>query len=159
MKALARQKPVEVRNPGSSRPWMHVLDPLHGYLMLANKLMQNGQAFAGGWNFGPLEHEVITVGRMVEKAIELWGKGDWLDVSAPDVKPEMNTLKLNWDKAANYLKWHPVYNWEQALAETVEWFKALESIHTGNMRGVCVDQIERFSRKYHSIKKTEKAYS
>ncbi|MFQ5728888.1 MAG: CDP-glucose 4,6-dehydratase, partial [Waddliaceae bacterium] len=158
MKALAGQKPIEVRHPDSVRPWMHVLDPLHGYLILANKLMQKGQAFAEGWNFGPQEHEVVTVRQMVEKAIELWGKGDWHDVSAPCVKPEMNTLKLNWDKAANYLKWHPTYNWEQAVAETVDWYKAFENADAVNMRKVCIDQINKFSRHYQSLKKPEKVH-
>ncbi|NGX43824.1 MAG: CDP-glucose 4,6-dehydratase [Chlamydiae bacterium] len=159
MKALMNRKPVEVRNPNSIRPWMHVLDPLRGYLTLASCLVQDGQMFAEAWNFGPLEHEAISAQRMVEKSIELWGDGDWLDVSSLDANAETNLLRLNWDKAANRLDWHPVYNWEIAIAETIDWFKEFENYsqnpkNAGYMREVCVSHVNKYMQNFQPRKRS-----
>ena len=146
MKALLSNKPIKVRNQHSVRPWIHVLDPLYGYLLLTAKLISKGQEFAEAWNFGPMEQRAVNAKMIVEKAIECWGHGDWTDASNPNAKPEMNVLRLNWDKAANRLVWNPAYNWEQAVGETVSWFKAFGHHEKKqiNMRKVCVDQIHKY---------------
>lgn len=126
MRALMERRPIEVRNPGSIRPWMHVLDPLYGYLLLAHHMIHGGRQYAEAWNFGPLEHEGIPACDMVEKALEAWGSGDWVDASSAGVKREAHYLKLNWDKAAGKLAWKPHYTWEEAVADTVRWFKSYE---------------------------------
>lgn len=130
MKALLSNEPVVVRNPASVRPWLNVLDPLSGYLWLAARLLTGGHAFAGAWNFGPIEQEAVDVQTLVEKAIELWGSGDWVDGSAArgEAPAEMGLLRINWDKAAQLLKWRPVYDWTAALQQTVEWFKAYQAL-------------------------------
>lgn len=153
MQALLNNKKIKVRNPESVRPWMHVLDPIHGYLMLAAKLLTHKQEFADAWNFGPQEHQAITTREIVEKIISLWGEGDWIDARDPKAKPEMNSLKLNWDKAANRLHWRPCYDWHEAIGETVRWFKAyrtyLANRTSVNIRDVCKEQIYTFMQTYN----------
>jgi CDP-glucose 4,6-dehydratase len=126
MRALMNKEPVRIRNPYSTRPWLHVFDSLSGYLKLAAELFHKGSPFATAWNFGPLEQQAINVQTLVEKAINLWGEGDWLDVNTSEVKQEKNLLRLNWDKAANCLGWRPTYHWSEALQQTVDWFKCYD---------------------------------
>jgi CDP-glucose 4,6-dehydratase len=151
MKAMLKKEPAVLRNPHSARPWIHVLDPLYGYLLLTERLLDNGQEFAEAWNFGPLEQKKITTKMIAEKAISLWGNGDyWINESKlPNNQLEMNILRLNWDKAANRLGWSPTHTWEQAVAKTVDWFKAFEQ--QDQMRNVCVQHIHDYTnnlRKY-----------
>jgi CDP-glucose 4,6-dehydratase len=151
MKALLQDETIIVRNPQGVRPWLHVLDPLSGYLWLAHHLLEYGKAFAQAWNFGPLEHQAVTVRSLIEKMITLWGKGEWTSVSQPQAKPEMNLLRLNWDKAANELGWYPTYGWEEALNQTVQWFKAfrlsLQDPDEIDMYSVGVDHIEEYTAR------------
>ncbi|MCE5317039.1 MAG: CDP-glucose 4,6-dehydratase [Parachlamydia sp.] len=151
MKALMARQPIQVRNPASIRPWMHVLDPLSGYLSLGAQLLLHGHKYADAWNFGPLEQRGIAVQDLVEKAINLWGEGDWIDASNRDAPPEKNMLRLNWDKAAHDLAWKPSYTWEESLKETVDWFKAYtlhrKDPHLIDLYGICVQHIEQFSSK------------
>src|SRR5690606_13901773 len=81
-RALHQNLPITVRNPESTRPWLHVLDPLYGYLLLAAKLMSNDFSFAQAWNFGPREREGMSAKDVVETAISSWGKGGWIDGSS-----------------------------------------------------------------------------
>jgi len=149
MKALLKGEPVKLRNPKSVRPWLNVLDPLYGYLLLGARLLNHGQEYAQAWNFGPAEHRAVTTQTLVEKAIDLWGDGSWVSTSTPEDKPEMHVLRLNWDKAANHLHWYPRYDWEQALEETVNWFKTYEKYLVNpngtDMRKACLAHIEKFS--------------
>ncbi|MBS4167672.1 CDP-glucose 4,6-dehydratase [Parachlamydia sp. AcF125] len=126
MKALMNKKLIEVRNPYSVRPWLHVLDALSGYLCLAQNLLTQGQAFAEAWNFGPLEQQGVSVEALVQKAVDYWGEGGWINLEAPNQKKEMNLLRLNWEHAAHRLKWSPVYGWQEALKDTVNWFKSFQ---------------------------------
>lgn len=149
MRALIHKTPVEVRNPNSLRPWLHVLDPLYGYLMIASQMLKEGELWAEEWNFGPLEYVAIPVKDIVEKAIMFWGEGDWIDHSTSSDSKEMAFLKLNWDKAAHRLRWKPRYTWEEALERTVEWFKAYASFITSekkslNLLETCIQQIDNY---------------
>lgn len=148
MKALMCSQSIKVRNPSSVRPWMHVLDPLKGYLQLAAYLLDADRDFAQAWNFGPMEHQSVDVQTLVTKAIDLWGSGEWIHILSNESKPEMPVLRLNWDKAANLMGWHPTYAWETALDQTVEWYKTYNS-HVQNPGCVdfyqlCVAQIEKY---------------
>ena len=154
MKAMLKGAPVSLRNPFSTRPWIHVLDPLYGYLLLAKELMTQGQEYAEAWNFGPIDQEKITTKMVVEKAISFWGEGDyWINDTDSNQKAEMNVLKLNWDKAANRLRWRPTYNWEQAVAKTVDWFKAYQQQR--HMSNLCVQQIHDYTEYINNKKKNE----
>lgn len=149
MKALMNDEPIKVRNPESTRPWLHILDVLSGYLTLASRLLQEKKSFADAWNFGPIEQKAITVQSLVEKAIEMWGSGSWINLQKADAKPEMDLLRLNWDKAANRLHWRPTYTWSDTLQDTVDWFKAFhQRTHSDkNMRDVCLNHLRRYTEK------------
>jgi CDP-glucose 4,6-dehydratase len=126
MRALMNGQPIPVRRPDSVRPWQHVLEPLHGYLMLAARL-QSDPSLADAWNFGPQEKQGVTVRAIVEKLIELWGEGSWLHTEPEFEGKETGLLQLSWEKAANQLGWQPHYAWQEALAEIVAWFKAYQA--------------------------------
>ncbi len=148
MRALMDNAPIDVRNPQSVRPWMHVLDPLSGYLAVAEKLLENGHAYADAWNFGPKEHKGISCKKIIEKTIHFWKDGTWNDTSNPSAKAEMQQLRLNWEKSAHTLHWHPVYGWEDALKETVAWFKDFEKYEKNpealQMKDTCITHINRY---------------
>ena len=127
MRALLAGEPIGVRNPLSIRPWQHVLESLSGYLWLAAKLLRQGPAFAGAWNFGPLEQKGVSTQELVEKLLELWGTGYWRHTDPGYARVETGQLRLSWEKAASRLDWRPVYCWEEALAEIVDWFKAFQA--------------------------------
>lgn len=146
MRALAAGQPVLVRHPQAVRPWQHVLESLSGYLWLAVQLLEQGQPFAESWNFGPAEWQAITTQMVVEKAIALWGGGQWLADRPGQAPPkESHTLRLNWEKAANRLHWRPVYNWEQAVEATVAWFKGYVSGRDSYT--LCLEQIAQYSQQ------------
>lgn len=143
MKALIDGKQIQVRNPASIRPWLHVLDPLHGYLLLGEKLLNEGRSYAEAWNFGPQETAGITVEMLVDKIVSGWEGGKWMLAPGGFAKPEMNTLRLNWDKSSQRLNWKPQLNWEQALELTVEWYQGY--MQEQDMRELCLDQIDCYS--------------
>jgi CDP-glucose 4,6-dehydratase len=150
MRALMAGQPIEVRNPYSVRPWELVLEPLSGYMWLAVCLLREGPKFASPWNFGPIEQKGITTGAIAEKSIELWGSGSWQhpDIEAPKV--EMGLLRLSWDKAANYLDWRPAYTWEEALAETVDWFKNYQQ-NPLEMYEICIRHIQEYTQRAREL--------
>lgn len=142
-RALMSNQPIPVRNPLSVRPWLYILDSLYGYLTLAAKLLEEGEAYSGAWNFGPREKNAITVREMVEYAIHSWGNGDWIDQSVPGAPKEMHLLKLNWEKAAHELNWSPRYDWKQAISATSDWYRAFHS-NRADLYETCVQQIEDY---------------
>lgn len=149
IRALAQQEPIPVRNPQSVRPWQHVLDCLSGYLCLAAQLTLDPKTFSGAWNFGPDRVKDLTVREVVEKVLKLWGdpttcsttsgrlnplgrrptnrwwgEGSWQAVTDPqDNKKETRCLKLNCEKALQQLQWRPLWDEEEAIAETVNWYR------------------------------------
>lgn len=148
MRALMADKPIVVRHPRYVRPWQHVLESLSGYLLLASRLLEEGPAFAEAWNFAPQETGGVTAQMVVEKVIALWGSGEWVSAEGDDAPKETQTLRLNWDKAANRLGWRPVYNWEQALVATVEWFRWFQKRRPqSEMYDACVAQIVEYVGK------------
>jgi CDP-glucose 4,6-dehydratase len=134
--------PVRIRNPQAVRPWQHVLNPLSGYLELAQRLA-NGEDVRGAWNFGPDPDDVQTVGWLVERLTQLWpGELNW-EIDPGPHPHEAGHLALDSTKARTQLGWRPGWDLTQALDAIVEWhavFRAHEDI-----RAVTLDQIERFS--------------
>ncbi|MEK6915193.1 MAG: CDP-glucose 4,6-dehydratase [Nanoarchaeota archaeon] len=149
MKALMLGSQVTIRNPSSIRPWQHVLVPLSGYLNLAAMIQEKRHEYEGAWNFGPLEKTGITTAELADKLIELWGNGSWNHTKQEGAKKETMVLKLNWDKAAHFLKWSPAYNYEEALKSTVSWFSEYnkESMGKGDLYQLCADQIKSYTQK------------
>lgn len=144
MKALLKKETILLRNPKSVRPWLHVLEPLHGYLQLATELTAQGHKYAEAWNFGPKEHCAISTQELVEHAISLWGDGSLVQSEEASSHKEMGLLRLNWDKAANHLGWTPRYNWKEAIHTTVDWFKAYQG--AVNMQEFGLQQIHQYMK-------------
>jgi CDP-glucose 4,6-dehydratase len=155
VRALFAGEPVHVRNPQFFRPWQYVLEPLSGYLWLAMKLLQeNGHEFAEAWNFGPLEPQRITCENLVNTAIRFWGEGS-IRIDNARSGLETGLLKLSWEKAANRLGWRPVYTWEEAIANTVSWYKTYQ--HQRNRPGpidvydVCLEHIRTYTQRAREL--------
>ncbi|MDT8306272.1 MAG: CDP-glucose 4,6-dehydratase [Anaerolineae bacterium] len=152
MRALMAGEPVRVRNPEHVRPWQHVLESLSGYLWLGARLLRDGATYAGAWNFAPRESRGVTTREVVEKALALWGGGAWKPAAGAQREKETALLRLNWDKAANHLGWRPLYDWDQALAATVDWFRVYHQRQQDDagqldMYDVCLSQIDNYTAR------------
>jgi CDP-glucose 4,6-dehydratase len=122
VKALAEGETIVLRNPGATRPWQHVLEPLGGYMLLAERLY-GGLPYNGAWNFGPDDASMRTVGDLAEKIVECWGSGgvrQEIDGNAPH---EAGLLHLNCDKARFELGWQAKWDFEMAVQMTIDWYK------------------------------------
>jgi CDP-glucose 4,6-dehydratase len=144
VRAVASGQPIRVRNPRSVRPWQHVLEPLAGYLMLAAGMMEGDRTLDGAWNFGPDSAGVVDVETLLKTFRQAW-KPDALDVQfdrGDATRPEAGLLSLDSTKARTGLGWRPRLTMEQAVALTVEWYRA----HLGHadMRAFSERQIERY---------------
>lgn len=142
MRALAAHEPVKVRNPQAIRPWQHVLEPLRGYLMLAERLYENGTAFAGGWNFGPSDTDVKPVQWIVENLTRQWGEGAAWTCEQEQGVHEATHLKLDCSKAQALLGWTPVWGLEAALDRIVCWHQA--HARGESMRAYTLAQIRQY---------------
>lgn len=143
LRAFERQQPVVIRNPHSTRPWQHVLEPLAGYLTLAERLFEQGQAFAEGWNFGPRDEDARPVRWIVEQMVKEWGGGASWQLDGGNHPHEASYLKLDTSKARSRLGWHPRLNLAQALESITTWHRAW--IAKGDMRGLCLEQIQQYN--------------
>ena len=124
LRAFERGLAVDIRNPNSTRPWQHVLEPLGGYLTLAERLFQDGQAFAEAWNFGPRDEDARPVGWIVKKMVALWGQDASWQADDATHPHEASALKLDISKARQRLNWAPRWNLELALQSIVDWHRA-----------------------------------
>ena len=118
---FSRGEPVLVRSPHAIRPWQHVLEPLRGYLVLAEKLYTDGPAFAEAWNFGPLGDDARPVEWIARELANRWGEGAAWRVSGGDHPHEASYLKLDISKAGHRLDWHPALRLSEALDLIVDW--------------------------------------
>lgn len=140
--AYTQRKPVVIRSPRATRPWQHVLEPLRGYLTLAEHLYRDGVAFSEGFNFGPREEDVQSVEWIVSKLADQWGDGASWRIDPGAHPHEAMSLKLDISKAAQRLGWQPALNLERALELTVEWVRGLQS--GDNLRSLTLDQINDY---------------
>jgi CDP-glucose 4,6-dehydratase len=125
IRAFQAGREVVVRNPLSIRPWQHVLDCLHGYLLLAESLADDGDKFAGAFNFGPFENEQVRVVEVVGLACRRWGGGARHRVEAPPESPhEAGQLWLDSTRARMLLQWRPFWGVTEAIGRTVNWYRA-----------------------------------
>lgn len=140
--AFSRSEPVQIQNIASIRPWQHVMEPLRAYLMLAEKLCQDGPRFAQAWNIGPEDIDCKPVGWIAEEMTRLWGGGAaWHHVKV-DTPHEANYLKLDISKARNQLGWSPRLHLSDALRLTTEWAK--EYLAGAEMRTITQQQIRNY---------------
>ena len=144
IRALKGNMDIEIRSPKAIRPWQHVLEPLSGYLLLASLMYADGTSYCSGWNFGPNDDSIVTVGKIVDTIIKDWGSGQCLDVSLENAPHEANLLKLDCTKAKTYLKWSSKLNVDEAIKLTVDWYKNFKD---GDMFHLCIEQIEKYCDK------------
>lgn len=145
MRALARGCPLVLRNPTAVRPWQHVLDPLAGYLELAQRLYLDGPRWRGAWNFGPATDSALTASALVERIFGSWGGGSWQPAGNTAAPHEAHILKLDSAKARNELGWRPCLSTDEAITLTVDWYKATLSNPTADMFDLTCAQIATFA--------------
>jgi CDP-glucose 4,6-dehydratase len=142
LRALESTQPVLIRNPDAIRPWQHVLEPLFGYLLLAERLFEQGQAYAEGWNFGPFDADARPVRWIVERLCKAWD-GDTRWSLQPGQHPhEAGYLRLDISKARQRLQWTPRWDLEAALVHIAQWHRAWRQGE--DMRAVCINQISEY---------------
>lgn len=123
IRAVRNGNPVILRNPNSTRPWQHVLEPLSGYMLLASKLYDDCNRYSGSWNFGPEMRSIRTVEELTKEIIANWGEGSYEVFKAENSFREAGLLHLNCDKAKQVLDWVPRWEFEPTIKKTVEWYK------------------------------------
>jgi len=142
LKAFANQQTVIIRNPHAIRPWQHVLEPLSGYLTLAEKLFTHGAAFAEAWNFGPREESAQSVQFILEGLTSLWGENAGWKLDDTDCPHEAHFLKLDCSKAQIKLGWQPLWGLQHTLQRTVHWYKAW--LNGANMHDYTIAEINDY---------------
>ncbi len=150
IRALQRHESLVLRNPKSVRPWQHVLEPLAGYLMLAEQLHGDGPNWSGAWNFGPRDEDSVTVSALAELLFKHWGEGRWLIVSDPMAPHEAGCLKLDCSKARHVLGWRPRLALEEAVKLTAVWYRMAGSAPAApDMYRLTAEQIRDYERRLH----------
>jgi CDP-glucose 4,6-dehydratase len=142
LKSFAAGSAAQIRNPAAVRPWQHVLEPVSGYLRLAEKLATEGERWAEPWNFGPADTDAAPVGQIADRLAQLWGRGAQWAHDGKVHPHEAHWLKLDCSKARQLLDWHPRWNLDRALQETVRWHRAHGSGE--DMRAISLQQIDEF---------------
>ena len=143
LRSFEKNKPVIIRNPKATRPWQHVLEPLSGYLVLAQKLYKDQKEYAEGWNFGPNEQDVKPVDWILNKMIVSWPNSSWkLDESSNP--HEAGFLKLDISKSKSKLDWNPVWELSHTLEKIISWHKAW--LNKENMQIVCLTEIKIYMK-------------
>ena len=141
IRAIENNKVIEIRSPKAIRPWEHVLEPLSGYMLLAQKMWNDPTGYCEGWNFGPEADSVLTVWEVASAIVENFGFGELKDVSDPNALHEANLLMLNINKAKARLGWKPRLNAKQCAMLTSDWYKRYK---TENVYDLCVEEINKF---------------
>ncbi len=149
VRAILAGEKIIIRSPHAIRPWQHVLEPLSGYLVLAQKLFEKGPDYAEGWNFGPDESDAKPVGWVVEKLCSKWGKNAGCELDKGKHPHEANYLKLDCSKANLRLGWRPRWKLEQAIDKVIEWAKAYHEQR--DIREICFQQIKEYSKSQAEV--------
>jgi CDP-glucose 4,6-dehydratase len=145
VRALSDHRPIGIRNPASTRPWQHALEPLSGYLWLGAMLAEDPVRYCGSWNLGPEADNNITVVEFVERLIKYWGHGCWENTGVANAPHEATLLNLNCDKARTELKWRPTIGFDEALMMAVDWYKEYYEGRSIDMYHACAGQIKQYS--------------
>ena len=147
MEAWASGETVDIRSPQATRPWQYVLEPLSGYLCLAESLYLDSQNHGEAYNFGPSADQNYPVSELIDEMSKYWDQIKWNDVSTDTGHVhEAGLLKLNCDKALVDLKWHSALQFEETVKMTVEWYKAYYQSPNQSMYDFTIDQIEAYTK-------------
>lgn len=144
IRALEEGRVIDIRSPKAVRPWEHVLEPLSGYMLLAQLMWDNPTVYCEGWNFGPETEGVSTVWEVATEVIKNYGSGELKDSSDPNAVHEANLLMLNINKAKSRLGWYPRMNMQQCVELVVDWYKRYQ---TEDVYELCVEEINKFLEK------------
>jgi len=141
LRAFEKNEPVVIRNPKATRPWQHVLEPLSGYLILAQKLYESPDLFAEGWNFGPNDKDVEPVDWILNQMISKWDGSRW-EIDSRNQPHEAGYLKLDISKAQAKLGWKPIWDLSQTLKRIIKWHKLW--LDKRDMQAICIDEIKQY---------------
>lgn len=143
VRALSQNEEILIRNPFSVRPWQHVLEPLSGYLLLAELLHKNPLEYSQSYNFGPYISDSLSVVEIVEKCISAWGEGTHRHHKLDNAPHEASLLRLDITKSMNQLGWMPKWNASTAVELTINWYKnSLKYMH--NSYDLCLNDLNLF---------------
>ena len=142
IKAFEAKEALMIRNPLATRPWQHVLEPLSGYLILAQALYEKGVNFNGGWNFGPRDDDARSVQEVINLLIKGWGSAATWTQDQSEQPHEAHSLKLDCSKARQYLNWVPRWSLGQAIENITQWQQAHQQ--QGNMHEISLKQIAAY---------------
>lgn len=141
IRALEAGRPIDIRSPKAVRPWEHVLEPLSGYMLLAQKMWDAPTEYCEGWNFGPEAESVSTVWEVATALANSYGTGELKDSSDPNAVHEAKLLMLNITKAKNRLGWKPRMDMQQCMALVADWYKRYKN---EDVYSLCIEEIEKF---------------
>jgi CDP-glucose 4,6-dehydratase len=145
MSSWSQKKTVEIRNPGATRPWQHVLEPLGGYLLLGANLSNNALLNGEAYNFGPPSNQNYTVETLINEMGLHWDNIKWKDVSQKeDHVHEAGLLKLCCDKALHSLRWEPVLNFQETVKFTVDWYRSFYENQSGDIYSLTIKQVREY---------------
>lgn len=144
IRALEEGRVIDIRSPKAVRPWEHVLEPLSGYMLLAQLMWDNPTEYCEGWNFGPEAEGVSTVWEVASEVIKNYGSGELKDSSDSNLVHEANLLMLNINKAKSRLGWYPRMNMQQCMELVVDWYKRYQ---TEDVYELCLEEINKFLEK------------
>jgi len=147
MRAFLRRESLVIRNPQSVRPWQHVLEPLRGYLGLAERLYHEPGRFRGAWNFGPCDEDAIPVAALVEKLIKHLGSGDWRSQQDREHLPETHQLRLDSARAGLLLGWRPAFTIDEAVETTVDWYRKAQFSSPSELYEISTEQLLTYERR------------
>lgn len=143
LRAFEKLENVKIRNPKSTRPWQHVLEPISGYLLLAEKLYQDHYTFSGAWNFGPNDSDAISVESMVKQLCSKWSNDCSWEIDNSCNLHEANLLKLDISKARHKLNWEPKWSSSDAIDRIIEWHRGW--LDGKNSIELCTKQIKKYT--------------
>ncbi len=129
IKGAVKNHTTTIRSPKATRPWQHVLEPISGYLLLGQKLLEKNISFAEGWNFGPAENEVLTVEEVLHLAQKNWEKINFNIEINPNAVHEAKLLSLNCEKANEKIGWQPIWDNQTSIEKTIQWYKEFYNNH------------------------------
>ena len=140
--SIIKNKTIYIRNPNFNRPWQHVLEPLHGYLILGEKIYKEPKRYSGPWNFGTTTNTVTNVLKIVKEIVKFWGKGK-INFKKNQKYYEQINLQLDINKSKKILKWKPKYSITKSIHITVDWYKKV-LIEKYNVEKITAKQIKEY---------------
>jgi CDP-glucose 4,6-dehydratase len=148
LRAFEKNEPVVIRNPQATRPWQHVLEPLSGYLVLAQALFEHGHQYAQGWNFGPRDEDVEPVAWILDQMVNTWGNGASWQLDTGEHPHEAKYLKLDISKVNTHLHWSPSWRLQHTLDKIIAWQRAW--LAHEDMNSYSISEIKQYMAAMHA---------